>query len=203
MATTRWTEGQTVVRREVLRGHLWIGFNTHIVQDTDDLLAVYLAEGSTLGFPEWPFERWQHPWRTRGFTAWRGHGKLMLHRPGDAYSVDLFWEGPDRTFSGWYINLQDPIRRHERGFDTLDHELDYWLPRSGSWIVKDAELFEQRVAEGRYSEELAASVRVTGGRIADMLDRQSYWWDAAWARWTPPHEWRALDLPSDWQTPAP
>lgn len=61
----------------------------------------------------------------------------MLHRPGDAYSVDLFWNGPHREFSGWYINLQDPIRRHERGFDTLDHELDYWLPSRGSWTVKD------------------------------------------------------------------
>jgi hypothetical protein len=27
--------------------------------------------------------------------ATAGHGKLMLHRPGDAYSVGLFWDGSD------------------------------------------------------------------------------------------------------------
>ena len=189
------------MRREVLHGHLWIGFSTYVVEDSDDLLAVYLAEGSTLAFPEWPFPQWQHPWQTAGHHTWHGHGKLMLHRPGDAYSVDLFWQGPERTFSGWYLNLQDPIRRHDRGFDTLDHELDVWLPASGAWSVKDAELFEQRVIEGRYSEEQAAAIRATGSRVVDMVSSGSQWWDEAWADWTPPAHWQALDLPDDWQLP--
>ncbi len=123
----------------------------------------------------------------------------MLHRPADAYSVDLFWEGTDREFSGWYINLQDPIRRYERGFETLDHELDYWLKDSGSWSVKDDELFEQRVKEGRYSEEQAVSIRSTGSQVVDMLSTGSNWWDESWAHWTPPSHWQALDLPEDWQ----
>ena len=202
MRFTRWSVGETVVRRELLHDHVWIGFSTYVVEDTDDLLAVYLAEGSTLAFPEWPFEQWQHPWRTAGHHAWRGHGKLMLHRPGDAYSVDLFWTGADRQFSGWYINLQDPIRRQERGFDTLDHELDYWLSASGSWSVKDDELFDQRVAEGRYSEQQATSIRATGSQVVDMLRTGSHWWDESWANWSPPSHWRALDLPDGWQTPA-
>lgn len=201
MRVTRWSVGETVVRRELLHDHVWIGFSTYVVEDTDDLLAVYLAEGSTLAFPEWPFEQWQHPWRTAGHHAWRGHGKLMLHRPGDAYSVDLFWTGADRQFSGWYINLQDPIRRQERGFDTLDHELDYWLSASGSWSVKDDELFDQRVAEGRYSEQQATSIRATGSQVVDMLRTGSHWWDESWANWSPPSRWRALDLPDGWQTP--
>lgn len=201
MLSTRWDIGETVVRREVLHGHLWIGFSTYVVEDTEDLLAVYLAEGSAFAFPEWPFEQWHHPWHAAGHSAWRGHGKLMLHRPGDAYSVDLFWEGPDRRFSGWYINLQDPIRRHERGFDTLDHELDYWLPQSGSWTVKDDELFEQRVEERRYSKQQAASIRGTGNQIAEMLRSESLWWDESWANWTPCTHWHALALPENWQTP--
>ncbi len=66
---TRLSVGETLVRREVLHGHLWIGFSTYLVEDTDDLLAVYLAEGSTLAFPEWPFAQWQHPWRTADGSA--------------------------------------------------------------------------------------------------------------------------------------
>ena len=56
--------------------------------------------------------------------------------------------------SGWYLNLQDPVRRYDGGFDTLDHELDYWIP-AATWQVKDAELFEQRVAEERYTADQA------------------------------------------------
>jgi len=192
-----------VVRREYLHGHLWIGFSAYVVEDTDDLFAVYLAEGSRLAFPDWPFAVWEHPWRTSGFSAWRGHGKLMLHRPGDAYSVDLFWSGSRREFSGWYINLQDPIRRYDRGFDTLDHELDYWVPSSGDWVVKDEQLFEERVAEGRYSAEQAAAIQATGSQIVEMLSSGSQWWDESWADWEPPLNWQVLDLPPDWETPAP
>lgn len=78
------------------------------MRDEPDLLAVYLAAGSELASADWPFEHWRHPWQTAGHQRWSGHGKLMLHRPRDACSDDLFWTGPDRTFTGWYLNLQDP-----------------------------------------------------------------------------------------------
>lgn len=196
---SRWEPGDVVVRREILHGHVWVGFAGYVVEDSEDLLAVYLPEGSALAFPEWPFEEWQHPWRTAGHTRWQGHGKLMLHRPQDAYSVDLFWRGPERTFAGWYLNLQDPFRRHARGFDTLDHELDYWVPASGPWTVKDEELFEQRVAEGRYGVEQAAAIRAEGEGIAAMLEAGAHWWDESWAAWSPPPVWGALDLPEEWE----
>ena len=193
-----WDVGTPVVRREVLHGHPWVAFNTRVVRDDADLLAVYLAPGSELAFADWPFDRWEHPWQTQGFSVWRGHGKLMLHRPGDAYSVDLFWNGPARTFSGWYLNLQDPVRRYDGGFDTLDHELDYWIPAGGTWQVKDAELFEQRVAEERYTAEQADAIRSTGAAIEQMLTAGDHWWDESWADWTPPADWDALDVPAGW-----
>ena len=200
MSTRHWAVGTPVVRLEVLHGHPWVAFTTRVVRDDDDLLAVYLAPGSELAFAAWPFDRWQHPWQTQGFSAWRGHGKLMLHRPGDAYSVDLFWNGPTRTFSGWYLNLQDPVRRYDGGFDTLDHELDYWVPAGGTWQVKDAELFEQRVAEERYTADQADAIRSTGAAIEQMLTAGDHWWDESWADWAPPAGWDALDVPAGWPT---
>lgn len=187
-----------MARREWLHGQLWLGFATYVVEDNDDLLAVYLPEGSELAFPDWPFDQWVHPWLEAGHRAWRGHGKLMLHRPGDAYSVDLFWTGPERTFAGWYLNLQEPFARHCRGFDTLDHELDYWLAPDGSWSVKDDELFEQRVVEGRYSTDQAVAIRATGRQVVEMLSSGSPWWDKSWAEWTPPSHWQSLHLPEGW-----
>src|SRR5690348_8703806 len=73
-----WSLGEVVVRREWLHGHPWVGFATYVVEDSDDLLAVYLAEGSQLAFPDWPFDQWVHPWFTAGHRAWHGDGKLML-----------------------------------------------------------------------------------------------------------------------------
>jgi hypothetical protein len=191
-----WSFGDVAVRSETLKGAPWIAFPTYVVRDEPRLLVTYLAPGSTLAFPDWPFDRWEHPWLTAGHRTWSGHGKLMMHRPGDAYSVDVFWHGPDREFSGWYLNLQDPIRRDGAGYDTLDHELDYWLPAAGGWQVKDAELFEERVAEERYTPAEADSIRRAGREIEDMLEAGTTWWDPAWAAWTPPDDWTGVDLPA-------
>ena len=84
---------------------------------------MYLAPGSELAFADWPFDRWEHPWQTAGPQRVARSRQADAAPAGDAYSVDLFWNGPARTFSGWYLNLQDPVRRYDGGFDTLDHEL--------------------------------------------------------------------------------
>lgn len=104
----------------------------------------------------------------RGHRAWSGHGKLMLHRPEDACSVDIFWNGHERAFSGWYLSSQDPRRRGPGRVDTLDHELDYWMPAAGGWTVKDEELFEQQRPRGEVRR--AAGGRDPGNRRRDRHD---------------------------------
>lgn len=198
MVIPQWVPGERVVRREILHGHPWIGFTTYVVEDVADLLAVYLPPGAQLAFPDWPFDRWEHPWRTAGHRKWQGHGKLMLHRPGDAYSVDLFWRGDSREFAGWYINLQDPFRRDADGFDTLDHELDYLVAPDGAWSEKDGELFEQRVREGRYDADLAEAIRRTGAQVRATLRHGTHWWQDSWRHWQPPEQWDATTLPQGW-----
>ena len=189
-----WSYGDVAVRCESLKGSPWTLIPTYVVHDSDDLLVTFLAAGTTLGFPEFPHARWEHPWKVAGHTHWHGHGKLMMQRPGEAYSVDVFWRGEDRTFAGWYLNLQDPLTRDQGSYHTLDHELDYWIPAGGAWEVKDSELFEQRVAEERYTAEQAESIRRTGAEIEAMLTVGSTWWDESWASWAPPEEWGPLTL---------
>jgi hypothetical protein len=200
-AVQQWQPGQVVLRREWLHGHLWTVIPLRVVSDEPGLLAVYLAEGTPFGFPDWPLEDHVHPWKLAGHTHWHGHGKLMLHRPGDPYSVDLFWEGPGRSFSGFYFNLQAPFVRHDTGFDTLDHELDLWWPVGKDWVVKDEELFEQRIAEGRYSAEVGDEVRAAGEDLRRLLDDGPHWWNTGWDRWAPPADWTAPQLPDGWQHP--
>lgn len=195
---SRFAPGDVVVRREILLGEVWFAFPTICVEDSDDLLALYVPTGTVFGFPEaGRFPAGRHPWQGRS-SQWSGHGKLMLHRPGEAHAIDVFWTGPERSFAGWYFNLQDPFRRTRIGVDTLDHELDlWWAADADRYAWKDVEEFEQRLVEGRYPGR-AAAIRAEGQRIAALLDAGHRWWDEGWASWRPDPAWLPPSLPSDW-----
>ena len=185
-----WTEGQVVIRREVLNdGRAWLEVPVIVVRDTDELLATFIAQGAPFRFPPgpWPAPHGRHPWH--GKAHWHGHGVLMLQRPGEAHAIWLFWRGARRTFAGWYVNIQEPFRRTATGFDTQDLELDIWIPLDRPWEWKDEELLERRVEEGRFTAEQVVEIRAEGARIAYELDAGRRWWDESWAGWRPDPVW--------------
>ncbi|MFB7664981.1 DUF402 domain-containing protein [Kitasatospora sp. NPDC056138] len=185
----RFASGEVVLRREVLDGRTWLSYPVRVVADRSDLLAVYLARGTPLTFGEGPFRWGPHPWRDVA-AHWRSHGVLQLQRPGDAYAVWVFRDDATGEFSGWYVNFQDPYRRTPDGFDTLDHELDLWVPADGGpYRWKDVEEFEERARSGGFTPEEAAAVRAEGAKVAELLDRGEPWWDQDWSRWSPPAAW--------------
>ncbi|HEX7168318.1 MAG TPA: DUF402 domain-containing protein [Acidimicrobiales bacterium] len=197
-----WRAGDLILQREVLRGgRPWLVVPVRVVDDRDDLLVTYLAEGARFGFPpgEWPTADGRHPWQRQ--AAWHGHGTLMLQRPGEAYAVWHFWTGPERTFSHWYVNLQQPFRRTSRGVDTQDHELDIVVTPDGSWTFKDWDLVDQRVAEGRFTPGEASDIRTLGERVAAEIAAGTQWWDDAWVAWQPDPAWRDPALPDGWDQP--
>lgn len=196
---SRWTPGDIITRREVLglqppevtapspASGVWLELPVTIVEDTPDSLVTHLAAGSRFRFPDgdWPTPDRRHPWAGR--TAWTGHGCLMVHEPTEHVAVWHFWDGPDREFACWYLNLQTALVRTSAGFDTQDLELDIIVRPDGSREVKDAELLDLRVEEGRYSSELVDWIRIYGDRLLDRLDREGIWWDRRWADWAPDH----------------
>ncbi len=192
-----WSRGDVIVRRDVWRGHPWVASAAIVVRDDPELLALYVAEGAEIGVAtgaEFPIV---HPWFGRG--NWEGHGVVALHRPGDAYSIWVFWEGEEkRHFAGWYVNLEAPFVRTELGIDTRDYELDLWSEDGRSWQFKDAELMEQRVREGMFTAEEARMIEAEGARVHAEFSSGGAWWDDVWAEWTPPPEWDAPRLPADW-----
>jgi predicted RNA-binding protein associated with RNAse of E/G family len=129
---------------------------------------------------------------------------LVLRRRDEAYSVWHFWDGPGRSFAGWYLNLEEPFRRTSVGYDTQDLELDVWIPVGEPWRFKDEEQLAERVREGRYTEEQAAAARALGDELGAMLDRGERWWDERWASFVPDPAWRAPVFPSGWtEAPVP
>ena len=149
-----------------------------VVDDSPDLLVTYLPEEAPFSFPRSADGR-PHPWL--GKERWQGHGVLTLQRPAESYAVWHFWDGPERRFAGWYLNLQRPFRRTSIGYDTQDLELDVWIPAAGPWSFKDEDKLEERRADGRFTEAEVAEIRSIGSEIAVMLDRGEQWWDESWA----------------------
>jgi hypothetical protein len=209
----RWTEGEVVVRREVLGFGLdfadgdrppwlllpWAAIPVHVVEHDDDSLVAYIAPGAELGIAEgeWPTANGRHPWHDR--REWQGHGVLMLHRRGDPYSVWHFWTGDDRAFAGWYVNLQAPYELTSIGFDTQDFELDLVISPDGSWRLKDDELLDQRVAEGRFRADHADWIRSIGHDLTQRLDQGDTPWSQRWTSWEPPQGWSPPRLTAGWQ----
>lgn len=205
----RWGHGEVIVRREVLglspieelrpnewAGRAWCAVPVHVVEDTDDALVTYLASGAELGFPEgeWPTSDGRHPWSDR--PAWVGHGTLMVQRPGEHHAIWHFWEGPDRQLDCWYVNLQTAFVRTATGYDTQDLELDLVVSPDGSWAMKDRELLDQRVEEGRFSPALRDWVVRLGDELSADLDAGRHWWEHHWAAWEPPAAWMDTRLPT-------
>ena len=191
-----WQPGDVIVYREVWRGVPWCACPVVVVEDTPELLVTYLPEEAPFAFPPSADGR-LHPWL--GKRSWAGHGVLMLRRPGEAYSVWHFWEGKERRFAGWYVNLEEPFCRTLAGLDTQDLELDIWIPVDGEWRFKDAELLDERVRDGRYTVEQVEAIRRVGADIGAMLDRGERRWDARWAEFAPDPGWRAPSFPESWE----
>jgi hypothetical protein len=173
----RFPVGVFVQRREVLHGHVWLSTPVRVVAD-DDVLAVWLAEGTPFTFPTHPFG--PHPWS--GHHRWTGTDVLQLHRAGDAHAVRGFFRGT--RLDHWYINFQAPYRRTTDGFDTLDHGIDIVI-RDHDWQWKDRDDVAEQIAIGRLTPSEADAVWAEAERVAAALDRGERWWLPRWAHWNP------------------
>ncbi|KUJ69001.1 hypothetical protein ACZ90_14195 [Streptomyces albus subsp. albus] len=194
--TERFLPGQVIVRRELLDDRPWLTYPVRVVEDRDDVLAVYMAQGTPMTFGTGDFTWGPHPWHAIADT-WQSPGVLQLQRPQDTYAVWVFWS-EDRSRHDWYVNFQQPFRRTTHGIDTLDLELDIWVPGDGGpYRWKDVEHFEERAAAGGFADGEAERVRAEAQALAARLDRGEAWWDAAWARWSPAESWGVPPAVSD------
>ncbi|MFF5145948.1 DUF402 domain-containing protein [Streptomyces sp. NPDC013157] len=208
-----WTPGSQILWR--YRENAGHGFHiarpVTVVRDDEELLAVWLApgtecvrpvlaDGSSLG--EEPLEsRYTKP-RSVTHGHWRGTGVLKLARPGQPWSVWLFWE-PGWQFKNWYVNLEQPLVRWGGGVDSEDYFLDISVHPDRSWQWLDEDEFAQAQQDGLMDAETAAAVRTAG--LAAVADVEA--WEApfssGWQHWRPDPSWAVPSLPEDWdRTPA-
>lgn len=189
----RWQPGDEVLWRETWRGRTYFAMPVRVVEDDEQTVVVYLAEGTRFGFPRggWPWGD-RHPWAEPG--VWAGHGVLISHPLGRAHTIWHFWEGPERRFAGWYVNLQAAFVRGGDAFDTYDHELDLWIEPDGSWQWKDEDKMDDWVRQDRFTTKEVAEIRAEGERVL------AEWpFPTGWEEWRPDPTWPVPRLPADWR----
>jgi hypothetical protein len=183
-----WQPGEVVAWREAWRGERYCAIPVRVIEDGPEATVLYLAEGTRFEFVPGAWQ-WsdQHPWEERG--EWTGHGVLISHRAGAAHTVWHFWHGDERSFVGWYVNMQEPLRRGPDGFETQDQELDIVVLPDGSWTWKDEQELLDWVPRGRFTEEEVAVVREEGERVL------AEWpFPTGWENWRPDPAWTVPEL---------
>lgn len=176
-----------------------------VVIDEPELIATYMPAGVVGkrrtgprgGGPQGRhLVRWDRGYEDR---PWTGTNVLMLHRPGDPYSVWSAWDVGDWRQVWWYVNLEDPWRRTTIGFDSRDRELDLWAePDRVVWHWKDEDELAWAIGQGRFTSAEAASIRADGEQALDLIRRAQPPFDRDWSAWRPDRTWTVPVLPADW-----
>jgi hypothetical protein len=178
-----------------------------VVEDSDERISHYLAPGTRYlrremldGSPV-PRVVPLDVLRERGSMlvedTWRGSHWLIVTRPALAHAVYLKWSAKTGEFTGWYVNLQDPLTRTEGGFRTRDHFLDILVGPDRSWEWKDEDELEEAVRVGRVSQTEADAIRREGERVVADVEAGRFPFDDSLIGWRPNPAWPLPELIAD------
>lgn len=190
--TQPFPAGSKVAIVEILHGKVWTHRPVTVLRDEPDEIAFWLAPGTVTRYPTGP-QHGQHTvqqWMSRSWEltdkTWGPPGKLRLTRPGDPFDI---WMSPvpdGRPREPWYVNLQEPLRRVNSGFTTMDHILDILVaPDLTSWEWKDEAEFAYAQEVGFLSAARAGIIREMGLWIIKRIEAGQPPWDLSWATWSP------------------
>ena len=191
--------GESVALREVWRGRVWGARAATIVEDREDQTTFFvpaetvrmtaMRDGTALRIPQDGYELAR---RTTGELP-----VLSFGWPEIAFGTLLFFD-PDGRARNWYVNLQEPLRRSDLGFDFLDLKLDVVVELDGTWRWKDEDELAEAIELGLLRAEDEAHLRAEGERAVRQILGREPPFDRDWTSWRPDPEWPAPSLPSGW-----
>jgi hypothetical protein len=180
--------GDTILERHLFGGAVVVARPVTVVSTDGDTLVTWLSPGSEVAIPVGRVP----PYAGARTRRWQPPGILQLVRPRDAYALALLRDR-DGRFARWYINLQEPLRWTERGYDTREHLLDIWRPVGGDWMWKDEDELAAAVESGAFTQEEATGIRADAERAVREVELPT-----GWEEWEPEPPLSALRLPSGW-----
>jgi predicted RNA-binding protein associated with RNAse of E/G family len=199
-----WSNGDQIIYREITHGKVWTVRPVTVIEDNYALTALYFrkytswkictpeSDGIDLLVCKANLNDW-----TLEDTIWTLGDTIFLIYPNDAHATHVMWD-KERRFIGWYINLQEPIRRTSIGFDFLDQELDIVVKPDLSWFWKDSEHLAQAQAIGLFSSEQVKEIRREAQRVIEKIRCKAEPFDRSWSDWQAPVDWKNPGLPEGW-----
>lgn len=171
----------TVVEHTPARTVLWITPETPVKWPVGRKVAVpRIARG------EWTHED----------ARWFG-ARLMISEGGASHSVYLSWDEAGELV-GWYVNLEEPWRESEFGFDTIDHLLDVCVDPDRSWRWKDEDHLAEALDVGLFTAQQAKAMRAEGERVIERIEAWAAPFDEGWENWRPDPDWPLPSIPNGW-----
>jgi len=184
-------------------GRIEMCWPCRVVEDSADLLALFIAAGSPYKAGPKLSAREKRA-SNGGFLppdeyVWR-NDTLRLMLPGRVHSVSVFFteNAGLRRLSKYFVNMEEPFRRTEVGFDTQDHTLDIEVQPDLTWKWRDEIELAHHVEEGFYTPELAESALQEGRDAIAAILRREHVCMRGWEGWTPDPAWNVPSFVTGW-----
>lgn len=163
-----------------------------VVEDTADLISLWLPPGTPtkLSLPivrDQPIPWLEGEWELVD-SVWERWNALFLMVPGQWRATWVWWT-PEWEFLGWYINLQEPIRRTPLGFDARDLWLDVVADAERDWRWKDEDHLQRVLDRGLISKPVAERVRAEGEAAIADIERGAWPFTDEIRNWRPDPTW--------------
>lgn len=127
--------------------------------------------------------------------TWTDYDVLRIAPTGQRWSAWAFFAEGDRTFAGWYVNIESPHRRDATSVRSRDHLLDVWVEPDRTHERKDEAELAASVEHGRYTPEEAASFTAVAAEVEALLEAWGPPFCDGWESFTPDPAWPVPTLP--------
>ena len=187
-----WSEGETVVLRDVWFGAVWRALPGRVLEDEPAGTVVWVPRGTENAFPvDDEGREIRLPRRgVRLGVRLTTRTTVVLVRPREPWTLWHFFSEDGGGFDHWYVNLERWLGRGPRSLDSSDHKLDVIVSPDGSVRLKDEDELDHAAAAGLLD---AAAVRRDAERV--LADPP---WPTGWEDFAPDPTWPVPLLPPGW-----
>jgi protein associated with RNAse G/E len=207
----RWRPGDPLVITEVWQGRLWSAIPHTLVSADGTGHVTYLAPdavgayATSRGVPGREHlsrgERKLAALQTLVYQVvevphhFTPLASLHFFRPGSWARVNLGWSADLSQFLGWYVNFEVPYQVVDHGLQTMDLVLDMLVTPDRTWRWKDRDEFDDALARGLLSADIAAALEAEAKQVTDQIARGHGPFADGWPAWRPDPRWSTPALP--------
>ena len=201
---SRWPPGSTVVVRQHRDGRFRAVTPMVVAEDRPGRTVLYVPRGTRFLAPADRSGRVTRSIRDEVGTTpdrWRDQAALHIVPDGAAFAVMVRWRRSFDDFAGFYVNVQEPLRRTAIGFDSMDQTLDILIAPDRSQVrVKDEDELRDAAHHGFFSAAEVVDIRAAARTATQMVLGRVPPFDEPWHLWRPDPAWRAPTLPDGWDS---